>query len=213
MCNIIRSSQQTNKKTVIVLGAPRGGTSAVAGILRCLGIYMGENLGHQHEDPIFKREVKTQEKVQAISERNKRYDIWGWKMPNTVHYIEQVIPYLINPHFIAVYRDPLEIAKSSAKYDGRELSMNLLNVPINHYKKMHNFINNDDNPLLVCSLHNIQYQPICFAKIVAEFLGIPVNVNKLNLIEDFILRNGGYKKLNNFEIEYQIKHQDFSNES
>jgi hypothetical protein len=198
MCQIIRPSKDSNnsnKKTVIVLGAPRGGTSVVAGILRCLGIYMGENLGHQHEDPIFKRKVPEEEKIKTITERNKKYDIWGWKMPDTVHYIEQVISYTINPHFIAVYRNPLEIAESSAKYDGRELSTNLLNVPINHYKKMHNFMKNDDNPLLVCSLPNIQGKPKSCAKNMADFLGVKIDTNQLNLVEDFVLRKGGYKKL------------------
>ena len=40
-----------SQRTLIVLGAPRGGTSMVAGVLHHLGVYMGSDLLPTFEDP------------------------------------------------------------------------------------------------------------------------------------------------------------------
>ena len=40
-------------KTVVVLGVERGGTSMAAGIIRALGVDMGQRAGLNHEDPRF----------------------------------------------------------------------------------------------------------------------------------------------------------------
>tara|TARA_R100000908_G_scaffold64192_2_gene47227 strand:+ start:1391 stop:1918 length:528 start_codon:yes stop_codon:yes gene_type:complete len=50
-----------------------------------------------------------------ISEFNDTGDYWGWKDPRTVLTIRLFHPYLINPHYIACFRQPLEVAKSLNK--------------------------------------------------------------------------------------------------
>ena len=41
---------------------------------------------------------------------------WGWKDPLSIHYIDDVIKYLNNPFFVAVWRSPLAVAKGEARF-------------------------------------------------------------------------------------------------
>jgi len=63
---IIRENLHTDKKTVVVLGSPSGGTSMISGILRIIGVYMGSDLGHQHEDKTFKLDTPIDKKISKI---------------------------------------------------------------------------------------------------------------------------------------------------
>lgn len=183
------------QRTYIVLGAPRGGTSLMAGLLRIFGIYMGENLGHQHEDRVFRRETPLEEKLAAIAERNATYDVWGWKMPNTIHYIGDVLKHVRNPHFIVVYRNPLAIAKSSAERDGRPFTMQLLNVPINHYTKMNRFLMDDDNPVAFSSFESADQDKHRLLFGLVDFLGVQPTRQQLDAAFEFCDPKRGYRKL------------------
>src|SRR5215469_5858876 len=116
---VLRPTNSDPKKTVVVLGAPRGGTSMVAAALRKLGVAMGENLGHQHEDRSFRAEVPLEEMIATVKKRNETHDLWGWKLPNNIYYLEQLFPHLRNPHFVAIFRNPYSISRSSAERDRR----------------------------------------------------------------------------------------------
>ena len=42
----------------------------------------------------------------------ERRPFWGWKDPRTTLTINLYLPHLVNPHFIACYRDPVEVGLS-----------------------------------------------------------------------------------------------------
>jgi len=48
----------------------------------------------------------------------EREPFWGWKDPRTVLTIRCYMPFLKNPHFIACYRKPQDVAESLYKRDG-----------------------------------------------------------------------------------------------
>jgi len=144
------------QKTVIVLGCPRGGTSLVAGVLSRLGVFMGDGLGHQYEDPRFREETSLEEKINAISKNNSLYSTWGWKLPNTIYYIDNIIEHIRNPVFIAIYRNPFDIFLSSTRHDDEEINMRNMEVPIDHYKIMNNVLKQyGDIPLATCSFEKV----------------------------------------------------------
>ena len=45
-------------------------------------------------------------------------ELWGWKDPRTTLTIRLYLPHLENPHFIPIFRNPLEVAKSLKRRDG-----------------------------------------------------------------------------------------------
>jgi hypothetical protein len=125
-----------SQKTVIVLGAFRGGTSMVSRLLRELGVFMGEKFAvgdgdydnaedKEFQDLLHRPDLLTKENVDAtdfsstelrqvqdlIAKRNQQHSLWGWKYPGTVLWCLHagLSRYLRNPHFITVFRDPLAI--------------------------------------------------------------------------------------------------------
>ena len=58
------------------------------------------------------------QKIKDFVEHKQRDPFWGWKDPRTTLTIRCFMPYLTNPHFIACYRKPKEVAESLNKRDG-----------------------------------------------------------------------------------------------
>jgi hypothetical protein len=162
----------------------------VAGLLHRFGIFMGDNLGHQYEDPKFKT-IEPEKLARTIAERNKEYQVWGWKLPNTIYYFSKIEHMLRNPHLVVVYRDPLSIAMSSATYDERVLNQRLLDIPIRHYQKMHQVIGNTTYPRLVCSYEGLLQEPTLFVGTLAKFCG--VELFPLEDCRSFINPEKGYQ--------------------
>ena len=127
------------EKTVVVLGAFRGGTSMVAGALKALGVFMGERFSSQseydneedlefsdllHNDELLKRAAASGEVSEAdfgpldgvnalVRRRNEAHWLWGWKYPGTVLWLLHtgLAGRLRNPHFVTVFRDPLAVCQ------------------------------------------------------------------------------------------------------
>lgn len=197
---LIRPASEQVKRTYVVLGAPRGGTSMLAGIMRILGIYMGpaDQLGHQHEDPAFRMETSLETKLDTIRARSDQHDVWGWKMPNSIHYIEQIEEHIVNPHYVAIYRNPLSIAKSSAQRDGRDFDLNLIDVATNHYAKMNGFLRDNTHPCIAASFESARAKPRAFASELASFCQVTTNQEVLDRCFQFVHRKPGYKRIDRF---------------
>ena len=107
--------------TYVVLGIFRGGTSAVAGTLRILGVDMGYVHGRtDHEDPMLIDEFDLDVWRKYIQARNSNEQTYGFKQPNTVRFFDEIEPYLKNPRYVLVYRNPEDIANSEHKHVGLE---------------------------------------------------------------------------------------------
>jgi len=57
-------------------------------------------------------------RIKSIIKKRNHYGNWGWKEPRTTLTIKCYTPYLENPHYIACFRDPVEVAKSLKKRNG-----------------------------------------------------------------------------------------------
>lgn len=191
---ILRPANPDPKKTVIVLGAPRGGTSMVAATLRKLGVMMGEKLGHQHEDRNFRRDVPLPQMVETIKRRNETCDLWGWKLPNSVYYVEKLIPHLRNPHFVAVFRNPYSISRSSAERDGRAYDARLLQVAANHTKLVVDLIGRLEAPTALAAFEAVLRGPEEFVRGLAEFIGRQVGNDLDEIVNQAINTGVGYVK-------------------
>ena len=172
---VLHPAQPSPQKTVIVLGAPRGGTSMVAASLRKLGVVMGEKLGHQHEDASFRRDVPLENMIATVQQRNEKYDVWGWKMPNSIYYVEELLPHLRNPHFVAIFRNPFSISRSSSERDGRDYSIRLLQVAANHTKRIVDLMDRLQAPMALAGFEAVMQNREAFVRELGQYLGIETN--------------------------------------
>ena len=109
-------------ETVIVLGVGRGGTSLVAGTLRCLGVSMGEDphpVKHEWSPVVYtpERQVNVAATRRNVEAMNAAHTLWGWKSPADLFVVEAMLPLLRGPAFLIVTRDLVDVTLSSEKYD------------------------------------------------------------------------------------------------
>lgn len=115
--------EPTPQRTYVTFGVERGGTSLVAGVLRALGLYLGDIPEGNNEDKAFHNKSLGQMKA-TIARRNQEYDIWGWKYPTASTYLPVLSKSIRNAFFIVVYRDVVATALSRAQWDGEFIRRN-----------------------------------------------------------------------------------------
>jgi hypothetical protein len=104
-------------RTYIIAGTERGGTSPVAGVARALGLYLGENLDRNSEDPAFAaRDYEST--LNAIATRDFGHVVWGWKYPKALLDLPLYVDHLRSPHLVVVLRDPIASAMGHEKWSG-----------------------------------------------------------------------------------------------
>jgi len=63
-------------------------------------------------------------KESAIAKKAGQED-WGWKDPATTLTARLYVPHLVNPHFVACFREPLKAAASFAKMNNKTVEVSL----------------------------------------------------------------------------------------
>lgn len=99
---------QEDRKTIIVLGVARGGTSLVAGILDHLGIYGGErSVKPVFEDLNLAEAFEKNNKEEAINIINQYNNngIWYFKRPGALDYTDQLDEKCVNPIYLIIFKD------------------------------------------------------------------------------------------------------------
>ena len=187
------------KKTLIVLGAPRGGTSMVSGLLRILGIFMGHRIEGNHEDRDFikwKRKNEKEKAIELVDERNQENDIWGVKVPGLILWMKDLEEHFRNPMYIIIYRNTFTSAISKVEKKNVELPL-ALSVTQNFYSLILEFVKESQNPMLFLSYENCCDNPIEFIETLSEFIGTSPSKEVFEKCMNFINPKKGYQKLEN----------------
>jgi hypothetical protein len=187
------------KKTYVVLGCPRGGTSLLAGSLVAAGVHMGECQTRQYEDPEFKIHPRQADCAisylsPVIRHRNLNLKEWGWKVPNSIYYIRNISDYLINPVYLFIYRDVASIARSSCKHDGRCWLFSrrkLLRCAKKHTDLVKQFESEVCGETYSFKLENIHKNPAEFADFLCKTV---LQHGSPDQVLDFINPSGGYHR-------------------
>lgn len=120
-------SYKSLRRTVIVVGAFRGGTSRIAEMIHQIGVPMtldpavqldGEGYANW-EDPEIRDalEVEDWSKFQsAVHGRNASSTVWGWKWPGSIRILDSILPLVENPCVVAVFRDIAATITSEIAY-------------------------------------------------------------------------------------------------
>lgn len=168
------------KKTLVLFGNPRGGTTMIANVVRSMGVYLGDNLPINLEDSKFNwnaigkdkslnREKKIALLKKNIIKRNSEQEVWGWKYPRVDKYFDDIFPDLVNPMLVCVYRDPIASSwrgvvrkqRSAAKAIQTTLELHLNNLQM---------IKNSGAPALLISYEKAIANPPELVKILNQFM-------------------------------------------
>ncbi|MDE5109389.1 MAG: hypothetical protein O4808_20810 [Trichodesmium sp. St17_bin3_1_1] len=162
----------------------------IAGCLRELGIFMGEIVSDNHEDPVFlSDDIEILKRI--IIARNDKYDNWGWKVPKTMFQIENLLPLIRNPHFIIVTRDPFDIAKSMMKREAMPFDLAIQHIFL-VYKHLQQFVEKCLAPLMFVSYNRVLADKEAFICELTSFIGSEnLSKEQLNQLRNFI--GGNYR--------------------
>ena len=112
-------------RTVMVFGVGRGGTSAVSGMLRELGLSMGDGLHplkHEWSPLAYDGDaIDIDSSAMTIAAMNAKHLHWGWKSPRDIFSLDKYLHLLRNPRVVIVFRNMLDNLVSAARHDAMDL--------------------------------------------------------------------------------------------
>lgn len=168
------NSNTTDERTFIVLGAARGGTSMVAGVLHHLGVVMGEKLSAVYEDlnlSLAVEENRIDDLKSIIQQRNLAHKTWGWKRPSSVKTYDVWHDKFRSPVYIVVFRDLFAIANRNRISMMTDLISDMKNS-LNHFDIILNLLERDKKPALLISYEKAMLNPQQFVLQLHKLLDI-----------------------------------------
>lgn len=146
-------------------------------------------------DPPTQRQIMEQQSLAAsriqslVAEKSSGKSLWGWKNPRAVLTMELYLPYLINPHFVTVLRDPLATAKSSVKHTRGRIDLQQAIRLVDFYGKEIRafFERHPELPNISLSFEDLVADPKKEAARLAEFLGLELTEDKLANVYKFVI--------------------------
>jgi pimeloyl-ACP methyl ester carboxylesterase len=180
------------KRTYVCFGVARGGTSAIAGTMQRIGIFMGADLPNNYEDANFGPGKSMADMRATIAARNADHTIWGWKFPAAANYLENLHTNLRNPYLIVVFRDAAATMKAHVRWHNRDIQHAAHEILIQQQKNWF-LLERWRVPTLLISYEKAVLAPKMFARQLAQLTGMPEpGESTLSEIEEF-LAPGSYK--------------------
>jgi hypothetical protein len=161
------------RRTYVCFGVARGGTSAVAGVMQRLGVFMGDDLPNNYEDPRFGPGRSPRDMRATIAGRNDAHDIWGWKFPAASNYLEGLANDLRNPHLVLVFRDMAATMKAHMRWHNREITLAAHEILMQQQKNWF-LVERWRVPTLLISYEKAILEPRLFVQELAGYLDRPV---------------------------------------
>ena len=160
----------------------------VAGVAERCGLEIGANLPLNLEDPEFSGPSLVQMR-DSITERNRRFDVWGWKYPAAGRYLNQLMPDLRNPRFIVVWRDLVAtVGRKLVHHDDWYSALFMAHRTQARNLKL---LSSVDCPILLVSYERAMRFPLEFAQTVSAFLALPMPDDRDELLR--FMKPGTYK--------------------
>jgi hypothetical protein len=152
----------------------------VASALVCLGVFMGHSIDRAvFEDVDIANSLESGEiaKLKTLIEnRNRSYQVWGFKRPAAFKIMESYVHHFRNPCFIITYRDPLAIAKRNEISMGMKFAGALLEAS-NQLSVLTQFALKLRQPAMLISYEKALLDPRGFINNLAEFCGVEADAS------------------------------------
>ncbi|MGB5468627.1 MAG: sulfotransferase [Sedimenticolaceae bacterium] len=172
---LLTPSTDSRRRTLVVMGLARSGTSMIAGCLHELGIFMGDQAPPPvYEDMAMSAAVEAGDiaTVQRIVRQyNRQHAIWGWKRPASLHHIADLHATLRDPHYVVVFRDLFAIANRNRISMGANLLANMQRSA-DEYRQLLNFLERLRAPCLLVSYEKALRHKEAFVDTLCGFAGL-----------------------------------------
>lgn len=170
------------ERTLIILGAARGGTSMMMGLLDILGVFIGDQAGSPlYEDKRLRGALGRWPSAPAravIADYNAEHKVWANKAHIQKASLKRLDRLVRNPHYILVTRDEVAVA---GRYDqiwdvGLLKSMRIANK---RYLGYLDFIARHRRPSLLVSYEKALLHTEHMVEQLADFAGIKAGAEQM----------------------------------
>jgi hypothetical protein len=185
--------RREKQRTICVLGAPRGGTSMIAGILRKLGVVMGDDIDEANNEDRsflahggcvrFSSNREEPRRRRAILPMRRSWCAVG--TPNTTYGGGRIR----NPVFIFITRDPGAIAQRERIEERVALRRRLLayiNIAADAYTSIAAFVAQRARPTLLVSYERALRAPLALGHAIADFVGVNPSPDYDSWLEEYV---------------------------
>lgn len=198
------------KKTVIVLGLPRSGTSMIGKVLYELGVFhddgfLNKNV-YEDKKAIEVFEENTNELNSYIKEQNNKYNIWGFKRPGAYYYINKYTTQLRHPVFIIPFKDML--AMSLRKNISIDMDFNIaLKETLRQSNELMQFIDKTNVPTILFSYEKAILNPKYFVNEIVKLLSLQdISKDKIDdAINAITINPKDYLKSSRIQIDGRVE--------
>jgi len=171
-----RQGQRPQKRTYLVIGLGRSGTTIVCSILNYLGVYLGAEVEDSNlEDSRLAVALEIQDIAgvqEIIDDYDSHHSLWAFKRPNMVNIAGNLEHLFRNPHYIFVHRDLFAISLRNEISIGRKLPEGLKNAMAS-WQRMHQLIETTKAPSLHLSFELLITDPKKSAILIEDFVTCP----------------------------------------
>lgn len=201
---VLADTLAADTATIIVVGAPRSGTSMVAAALSALGIFMGDRI----DTSVFEDlrltdalENAPEELPAVVGDYDRKQSVWGFKRPMAFRSIEPHLHLFRNPRLIVPFRDPVAVAKREEVSMGFDF-VNHLRLASEMNVELASFALRQSIPVMVCSYEKALFSPMAFVSHLAHFCGRAVTDDLLRLASS-VISNGPENYLKSSQIRFK----------
>ncbi len=161
-------------KTLIVIGIARGGTSLIAGSLEHLGIFTGElSCAPVFEDVKLATAFENNDIEQAkqvIEAYNQQHNVWSFKRPASIDYLETLNTLCRNPIYLFVFKDIFAISNRNSISVKQDVVSGLKKAH-DDYAKVVDFIANNDLNAFLFSYEKVMMDKEFFIDTLVSVIG------------------------------------------
>ena len=178
--SLLKVRLEEKKRTYLACGSIRGGTSILGYVLDELNILKGDNIHPAtHEDLDFENNTSVDNWKSLIEKRNSAYDVWGLKLPEIAKRMIFFERNTINPIFLVIMRNPVDLTMSILKRDHRTKQVysdmgNAFEIGNSYYKSFFESLSQINSPFILLKMEKIYEKPILFLEELKEELGIDI---------------------------------------
>lgn len=184
-------------RTYIVFGDMRGGTTMVAGVMRALGIFMGEKINEDNQESYQFNGASIPDMRAAIDANNEAHQVWGWKFPHAADNVDRLWDRLRNPHLVCVFRDAVATGRALSRWH-----------PVGHFQAIQrtllrqqqnvNLIGLRNCPAIMISYEKAERHKAEFLTQFSETLGVTPNHDAFDY-RGFMAAES-YKRLDDYRL-------------
>ena len=111
---VLRPAPIEPRRTIIVTGLARSGTSMVAAMLDAAQLHLGTEVDRVvREDLEIARVLGHDRLAEIVADRNARHPVWGFKRPNLHAFGPEMVAAFRSPRLIVTCRDPVAVGRRS----------------------------------------------------------------------------------------------------